>query len=56
VQETPPKGTESMQEVPFRGIKSMQNASPYNIKSHQSLYLEKILTQKPKENWKGFNN
>ena len=56
VQETPPKRKENVQETPPKKTKSMQNAFFYNTKSHQSLYLEEILTQKPKENWEGFNN
>jgi len=43
------KKKESVQKAPPKEIKSMQDASPYNTKSHQFLYLEKILTWKPKK-------
>ena len=56
VQKAPPKGKENVQETPPKGTKSMQNASPHNTESHQLLYSKKILTQKLKEDWKGFNN
>jgi len=49
MQKAPPKGKENVQETPLRGIKNMQNVSLYNTESHQSLYSEKILTQKPKK-------
>ena len=51
----PLKGKENVQSAPPRGTKSIQSTSLYN-KSHQSLYLEEILTQKPKEDWEGFNS
>ena len=56
MQEAPPKGKKSVQEAPPRGIESIQSASPYNTESHQPLYLEEILTQKSKKDWKGFNS
>jgi len=52
----PPIGTENVQSAPLRGTESIQSASPYNTKSQQTLYLEKILTREPKEEWEGFNN
>jgi len=56
VQKAPSRGTESVQETPPKRIESMQSASPHNTESHLFLYLKEILTQKPKENWKGFNS
>ena len=44
VKTTPPKGKESVHSVFFIS------------KDHQSLYLKEILTQKLKEDWKGFNS